>query len=209
MTTGVKAHRPNRLTEEETLTSFEDWKNNLIFYLKQDTNFKKFLKADAVWHKSSSNVEHRGLESAEVLLQLKNFLGVIASLSPPLLHGDLIDDSTSLADIFKQLCTYYQFAPSEATFIKFVNIKRETTNGVLERPLHLYLRMRQFIQENLLLRTGKIMHNGQIPTSDEVLSATTERLIVLRWLEVLHPALPSHVANMFSQDLQTKSLKDY
>ena len=112
MTTGVKAHRPNRLTEEETLTSFEDWKNNLIFYLKQDTNFKKFLKADAVWHKSSSNVEHRGLESAEVLLQLKNFLGVIASLSPPLLHGDLIDDSTSLADIFKQLCTYYQFAPT-------------------------------------------------------------------------------------------------
>ena len=29
-TSGVKAHRPNRLTEDETLTSFEDWKNNLF-----------------------------------------------------------------------------------------------------------------------------------------------------------------------------------
>ena len=40
------------------------------------------------------------------------------------------------------------------------------------------------------------------------MSPTTERLIVLRWLELLHPALPQHVANVFSHDLQNKSLKD-
>ena len=77
MSTGVKAHRPSRLTEEETLTSFEDWKNIIIFYLNQDNNFKKFLKSDATWQKSSANAEHRGLDSAESLLHLKNFLGVI------------------------------------------------------------------------------------------------------------------------------------
>ena len=123
MSTGVKAHRPNRLTEEETLTSFEDWRNNLLFYLNQDTNFKKFLKSDATWDKASGTVDHRGLASSDELLHLNNFLGVIASLSPPLLHGDLIDDTTSLNDIFQQLRTYYQFAPSEATFMKFASIK--------------------------------------------------------------------------------------
>ena len=204
----VKAQRPTRLSEDETHTSFEDWRNNLIFYLNQDANFKSFLKSNKTWEKSSSTTAHRGLASADELSQLKNFLGVIASLSPPLLHGDLIDESTSLANIFIQLREYYQFAPSEGTFMKFLDIKREIINGSMERPLHLYLRLRQFIRDNLLLKSGKIAHNGKVPETDEVLSPTTERLIVLRWLEILHPALPNHVAKVFAQDLQFKSLKD-
>ena len=36
MATSIKISKPHRLTEEETLTTFEDWKNNLIFYLRQD-----------------------------------------------------------------------------------------------------------------------------------------------------------------------------
>ena len=104
---------------------------------------------------------------------------VIASLAPPLLHGDIIEDSTKLSDIFTLLRTYYQLAPSESTFLKFASIKREVQNGALERPLHSYLRMRQFIRDNLLLSSGKIRHNCALPTTDETLSPTTERLIVL------------------------------
>ena len=52
-TGGVKAQRPVRLTEEETLTSFEDWKNSLIFYLNQEKTFAPFLKQDARWKKAS------------------------------------------------------------------------------------------------------------------------------------------------------------
>ena len=100
----------------------------------------------------------------------------------------------SLSDIFIRLRTYYQFAPSESTFIKCVNIKREIINASLERPLHLYLRKRQFTRDNLLLKSGRITHNGKVPPTDESLSPTTKQLVVLRWLEVLHPAL--HVANL-------------
>ena len=125
-----------------------------------------------------------------------------------MLYKDIIEETTKTSDIFKILRNYYQFAPSESTFLKFSAIKRETTAGTLERPLHLYLRLRQFIRDNLLLSSGKIQHDGAVPSRDEVLSPTTERLIVLRWLEILHPCLPSHVAHVFAQDLQTKSLKD-
>ena len=103
---------------------------------------------------------------------------------------------------------YYQFAPSESTFVKFSTIKREIINGNHERPVHLYLRMGQFIRDNLLLSSGKIHHDGKIPTADENISPTTERLIVLRWLELLHPSLPAHVSKVFSNELHTKSLKD-
>ena len=205
MATGVKAHRPSRLTEDETLTSFEDWKNNSIFYLSQEASFKPFLKSDAAWKKTSEAVDHRGLADATQLQSLNNFLGVIASLAPPLLHGDIIDDTTNLSDVFILIRNYYQFAPSESTFLKFSSIKREVTNGSLERPVHLYLRMRMFI---LLIAGGKIHHNGKVPTTNETFSPTVERLIVLRWLELLHPALPDHVAKVFSHELRSKSLKD-
>ena len=68
--------------------------------------------------------------------------------------------------------------------------------------------MRQFIRDNLLLSTGKISHDGKIPAADEKLSPTTERLVVLRWLEILHPQLPNQVAKVFSHDLRRESLKD-
>ena len=148
MSTSVKAQRPTRLSEDETLTSFEDWKNNLIFYLNQEKSFELFLKADATWTKSSDRDQNRGVNDA--VASLKNFLGVIAGLAPPLLHGDITDDTTKLDDIFKLIRTYYQFAPSEGTFLKFSSIKCEIVNGTVERPIHLYLRMRQFIRDNLL-----------------------------------------------------------
>ena len=159
-TSGVKAHRPNRLTEVETLTSFEDWKNNSIFYLSQEVTFRPFLQAGATWRKTSENVQFRGLADAVKVQSLSNFLGVIASISPPLLHGDIVEETTKLCDVFDLIRNYYQFAPSESTFLKFSSIKREIVNGSLERPVHLYLRIRMFIRDNLLIAGGKIQHNG-------------------------------------------------
>ena len=204
----LKVTRPNRLTDDETLTSFEDWKNNLTFYLNQDKEFSEFLKETTLWKKSSELVTNRGLADVDKYQALQRFLGLIASLSPPLLYHEIINDTTKITDIFRLLQCYYQFSPSESTFIKYGAIKRDVINGTLERPIHLYLRLRHFIRDNLLLSSGKIRHDGKVPTSNETLSPTVERLIVLRWLEILHPGLPNHVANVFSQDLQTTSLKD-
>ena len=113
----------------------------MLFFLNQDKDFQPLLISSARWSKRNSNTANRGRGSAEAAHQLENFLGVFASLSPPLLHGDIIEDTTDMNDVFKILRTYYQFAPSETTFLKFSSIRREVTNGLPERPLHLYLRM--------------------------------------------------------------------
>ena len=59
----------------------------------------------------------------------------------------------------------------------------------------------------LLTKNSNLKHDDHIPTEDETLSPTTERLIVLRWLELLHPSLPNHIANAFSHKLQNHILK--
>ena len=51
----VKAQRPVGLSKDETLTSFDDWRNSLISYLNQEKTFADFLKADATWKKSSDD----------------------------------------------------------------------------------------------------------------------------------------------------------
>ena len=83
----VKVVRPKRLTEKESLTTFEDWRNNLEFFLQQDKDFANLLKSNVTWSKASENRPHRGLDNADEERSLKQFLGVIASLSTPLLHN--------------------------------------------------------------------------------------------------------------------------
>ena len=55
---------------------------------------------------------------------------------------------------------------------------------------------------------GKFGSDGKVPAVDESFPATTERLIIIRWLEILHPLLPNHITKVFAHYLQTKSLKD-
>lgn len=208
MATTVKASKPTRLSEREDLSTFTDWRNNLEFFLHSDKDFSGLLKPGSAWQKSSTDVEHRGLASAVERQQLERMLGIIASLAPPFLHGDIVEDSVSLIDIYKKIRAYYSFASNESTFIKFHEIRREIIDGQPERPQHLYCRIRQFVRDNLLKSDGSLMHDGVKPTSDEKMSPTVDRLIVLRWMELLHPRLPALVARVFSGELQQRTLKD-
>ena len=41
------------LTENETLSSFENWKTNLIYHLTADPNYVEFLDDDCTWKKKT------------------------------------------------------------------------------------------------------------------------------------------------------------
>ena len=51
-------------------------------------------------------------------------------------------------------------------------------------------------------------HDGALPTADEVMSPTTERLAVYLWLSLIDNRLPSYVARVYAHDLQSCTLKD-
>ena len=60
MTSSIKATRPDRLTEYETLTSFGDWRNQLEFFLSQDKDLVEFLDPNCTWHKIALKIANRG-----------------------------------------------------------------------------------------------------------------------------------------------------
>ena len=72
----------------------------------------------------------------------------------------------------------------------------------------MYRRILSHLTDNLLSSTSSLHHNRVIPSADEDLSPTVERLAVLRWLELIDKRLPMLVARAFTTDLQTRTLKD-
>lgn len=58
------------------------------------------------------------------------------------------------------------------------------------------------------MREGSgLTFNGK-PATDEVISPSTERLVVYMWLKLMDERLPELVTRVFATELQTKSLKD-
>ena len=49
------------LIKNETVTSFQSWKENIIHVLSLDANFAPFLDADITWVRKSTNAPTKGL----------------------------------------------------------------------------------------------------------------------------------------------------
>ena len=52
----LKATQPDCATENETLTLFEDWRNQLEFFLSQDKDLVEFLDPNCTWIKIALKV---------------------------------------------------------------------------------------------------------------------------------------------------------
>ena len=83
--------------EDETVTSFANWKSNIKYHLSLNNDFASFLEATFTWSKKS--VTNRGLTSdaddspiaanlrrtaAQKNIQLERMLGIIAQFAPSL-----------------------------------------------------------------------------------------------------------------------------
>lgn len=208
-----KAPKQWKLTEEESFSSFTSWQHNLIYTLARDKEFAPFLKQDVVWQKYSANNPTRGFsddtEGAKTTgiqkaANLSQMLGLISQWVPHYLATDITKNCTSMDSIWQSIRKYYGFQQSETQFMKFSSITWEEG----ERPERLYQRILAHLQDNLLQKDSKLKHDGAIVTVDEDMSPTVERLAVLRWMELLHPNLPSLVQRTFAYDLQRMTLKD-
>ena len=206
----AKAPKPWKLTEEESFSSYTNWQTNIVYVLGQEDKFVPFLQADVSWLKRSDTQPNRGLQQAGELTPavrvntLNQMLGLIAQWVPHYLTNDIVYNSTNLNDVWSKIRKYYGFQQSEVNFMKFSSIVWEEG----ERPERLYQRLLAHVQDNLLTTGSKLKHDGATPTQNESISPTVERMVVLRWLELLHPGLPALVQRTFAYDLGHMTLKD-
>ena len=214
----AQSHRAPKqwcLTKNQTVNTFENWRQNLKYLLSLDPNFAPFLVDDAAWHKKSRADPTRGFVDDPVdvpvgrrrtalqkVTQLELMLGQVANYCPIISRNTIVQKSTSMGHIWNSIRAHYGFQNTGAHMMDFVNIKLE----IDERPEDLFQRLMAFFEDNLLSANNDITHHGERVTEEEELSPSMENLIVLIWLQLIHRDLPGLVKQRYGTELRSKTL---
>ena len=211
----TRAPKQWQLSKNETLNSFTNWKENLLYTLSLDSNFSPFLVDGFSWLKKSAATPTRGLtndgESVPVSQRLtdvqKNtkldlMLGQIANYATIISRNSIVKNSTSLNDIWIKIREHYGFQTNGSRFLDLSHIQLAAG----ERPEDLYQRILSFFDDNLLTVESGLHHHGTVAHIDEELSPSLENLIVFLWLERIHVGLPGLVKQRYGSELRNKTL---
>ena len=210
---GIRAPKQWPLTKNETITSFEGWRQNLHYTLSLDQNFAPFLVDGFTWGKKTNAAPLRGLAddaedaphrrtAAQKVAHLDLMLGQIANFCPVISRNTVVKNSTSINQIWQAIRLHYGFQTSGAHFLDFNNIHLEPG----ERPEDLFQRLNSFVEDNLLKTNGNIRHQGDLPEIDEELTPSLENFIVLAWLRLVHSDLPALVKQRYCTELRSQTL---
>ena len=200
------------LTKTETITSFESWRQNLVYALSLDTQFAPFLVDGATWLKKTKANLLRGFTddgssanprrtAQQKVNMLKLMLGQIANYCPVISRNTIVKNSTSVECIWASIRLHYGFQVTEAHFIDFTDIHLE--HG--ERREDLFQRLMAFMEDNLL-RSDNLTHHGERVTEDEEMSPSLENFVVLTWLRLINPELPRLAKQRYGTELHFRTV---
>ena len=203
------------LSKQETITSFENWRQNILYVLSLDPKFEPYLEDNASWLKKSPATPNRGftddtartnipkqdrLSAAQKAKILELMLGQIANFCPVISRNSIVKSSTSLSDIWQQIRQHYGFQLTGAHFLDLASFQLESD----ERPEDLYQRLLAFFEDNMLCQDSAITHHGE--KVDEDMSPSVENTVVVLWLKLIHPNLPQLVKQRYGTELRNKTL---
>lgn len=203
------------LSKIETVNSYENWRQNIIYTLSLDANFAPFVTDGATWQKKCVANPHRGFTddadgvpaaqrrtAVQKATMLDLMLGQIANYCPIISRNIIVKNSTSLGTVWQAIRSHFGFQATGAHFIDFADMKLE----IDERPEDLYQRIIAFTDDSLLRTDGNITHHGVAPDNDEEITATLENMLVLTWLRLIHVDLPHLVKQRYGTELRTRTL---
>ena len=202
------------LGKSETINTFENWRNNLIYILSLNANFSPFLAEGCEWKKKTRSDPSRGfqddgeavpearrLTATQKVTFLDLILGQIVNYCPKISRNTITKNSTSLEGIWKTIGQHFGFQTTGAHFIDISDIHLEPD----ESPEDLYQRIMAFVEDSLLHSNG-LTHHGETLSEDEELSPTLENLVVLTWLKLVNPSLPRLVKQRYGTELRSRTL---
>ena len=207
-----RAPRQRCLTKTETVNTFENWRQNLVYTLSLDPNFAQFIASDAKWEKRCAAHPNRGftddidLASGRTAIQqtymLDLMLGQIANFCLVISRNTIAKNATSLSGIWQTIRLHYGFQSTGTHFLDFADIHLQAD----ERPEDLYQRLVAFVEDNMLQSGSVILHHGDVIDVDEEMSPSLENMVVLTWLRLINPALPKLIKQRYGTELRSRTL---
>ena len=206
---GIPTPKLYKLTTQETLNSFEAWKQNIVYTLSLNPKMAPFLVRGALWHKADDDDPVRGLTDDEggatkeqKVTQLELMLGLIANYCPIITRSTIVYNSKSIESVWQSIRLHFGFQTTGGHFLELADI----TLGVEERPEDLYQRIVAFVEDSLLRKDGSITHHGDVIAKNERVTPTLENFVVLHWLKLVHKDLPRLVRQRYATELRSRTL---
>ena len=175
----IRGRRLERLTENETISSFSSWKQNVEFQLTNCVDFAPYLVRNFSWR--PSRVQYRGLSddgddvpaaNRKLAMQkhavLDHLIRLICSYCPEHIQSEIERKCTSLDWIWQRIRRHYGFSQSEVHFLKLSTVKM----GSEERYETYFQRIMAHLYDNLLTSGSTIKFDGEVVTENEEMSPT-------------------------------------
>ena len=146
--------------------------------------------------------QHR--TAAQKSAHLELMLGQIANYATVISRNTIVEGSFSLNHIWSKIREHYGFQSTGSRFIDLTQIRIQSD----EKPEDLYQRLVSFFDDNLVTIEGEggLLHHGSVVDVDENITPSIEDVIVLLWLERIHPGLPGLVKQRYGAELRNKTL---
>ena len=197
--TTTKVPPPRKLTEQEDNDSFDDFWFQVICYYGRDEAFKPIFN-DPNFSWQGVNVRHRGLEDATQAANLNTLLRALATYaSGPYIRTNILENTTCLQDVKKEFMKYLEIDLNDLTALDWFEIRRRPS----ERPLVFFMRLKYHMSKHLIQQGG--IYKGKALDSDETLTPSMERFIVMEWLYRLDPRLVKFIKEKFITELSSGS----
>ena len=214
------------LTTNESLSSLEVFKSNILYGLRLNPDFRDYLEDGVIFGKKTRANPSRDLvdifKEREVIVEneatkerkvrkekylhkskeercrdVDLLLEQVANYCPHVPRTDITKDCRSVKEVFNTIRVFYNKQITGASLNEVWNIRRELD----ESPQVLFARIKQLYLDNLLTTDGLHHVEGRVD-EDEEMSPTLLNTIVLHWLQILHPNLRDLVTQRFITQLR-------
>ena len=205
------------LTSTESLASLESWRNNVLYGLRLNPDFRPYLREnykfgrktkgkpcrDLTDEKETATIRNAATDREEVVervvktkedkaVEVDILLDQIANYASTVPRNDITKESDSLAEVWKKIRQFYNKQQTGSSLNDVWNVRREAD----ETPQALFGRMKQMYDDNLLTPDG-INHIDGAVTEEEELTPTLHNTIILHWMQTLHPELRDLVTEIY------------
>ena len=192
-----------------TRDDFETWWHFVKIYCQQNTDYNQFFPGgkysqwtaetrDATRGISVDPAEGDGditqraaaavAETMKIRLLLSSLLTTIAAFCPEGTFKPVLSESTSIQWIHDRIAKVCKIQTTGRHLPKVLNIKWEADK---DTPDAFFLKVKSAFQDSLMPAGTK--YHGSALATPETLGPLTKSIIVVKWLEAIHPSLPNYI----------------
>ena len=194
----------------KSVSEFEGFRHSLVFLLRQDLEYRPYLKSGVIWGIKTTPTSTRLLQddagrsqnpptgqTKEEKCELVDFMLEQISMYCPLIPQQDIVHCESLDAVWKLIRIHNDIEPTGALLNAVWSITRQPN----ESPQALWSRLKQQYDDALLKRHTLKYVEAELD-EDEVMSPTLHNVIILHWLQLIHPKMRDMVSQRFSRELR-------